>query len=61
MTLDGIPETLPPVAETAERPHSVAGESRQAARRRTPPAVSDELLDRSGSDAEDNHVLDDLA
>lgn len=61
MTLDGIPETLPPVAETAERSRSRAAEPQPAAsRRRMLPAVPQEEgpLD---DDSQESHVLDDLA
>ena len=60
MTVDGIPETLPPVAETAERPRFRALDPRPAAvRRRVPVAPDEEGL--ADDDAENDHTLDDLA
>ena len=62
MAIDGIPETLPPIVETAERsPYAQAQPGAGAARKRAaPPAPADqtETLDREPDEA---HVLDDLA
>ena len=60
MTVDGIPETLPPVAETGQQARFRATEARPAVtRRRLPMALDEEgLLDQ---DTDDNHTLDDLA
>lgn len=60
MTIDGIPETLPPVAEMAEHPRFRAAEPRPAVVRRRAAASPDEDP-LTESDAEDNHALDDLA
>lgn len=60
MTVDGIPETLPPVAATGEQARFRATEPRPAGARRRLPTLPDEegLLE---PDADDNHALDDLA
>lgn len=61
MTIDGIPETLPPVAETAERSHFVATESPSASMRRRNTALRQELEDEQiDDDPQESHVLDDL-
>ncbi len=60
MTLDGIPETLSPLRETAERPHSTVSQPPSAAGRRRAahaPEADDQLAPETGED----HLLDDLA
>ena len=64
MTLDGIPEKLPRVAETVEHPHSVAADARLRGRRRMTAAssnASDDARGGSAAESDDQHVLDDLA
>ncbi len=60
MTIDGIPETLPPVAETAARPQFAAAEPRLMAMRRRPSPESQEMDDGLDEGGEESHVLDDL-
>jgi len=61
MTLDGIPERLPPVAETAERLPFAATAERSRTRRRGVPSASEKPGGDDDGDAEDKHVLNDLA
>lgn len=59
MTIDGIPETLPPVSETAERSHFVVTDPRPTpARRRSVPALEEDVAIED--DTQESHVLDDL-
>ena len=64
VTIDGIPETLSPVTETAERPTFGAEDGRSANPRRRSlrplePIRDDEQLEEDGDNRE-RHVLDDL-
>ena len=61
MRLDGIPDTLPPVTETADRPRPRATDPAPVAgRRRVSPMLRDEEEMPNDGD-QDNHALDDLA
>jgi hypothetical protein len=59
VTIDGISEALPPVAETAERsPFGATELWPKSTRRRPVPALKEDgALE---TDAEESHVLDDL-
>jgi len=59
MTLDGIPETLPPVAETAERSRFPATELRPLGLRRRSALRQEPEDDQLEDDARESHVLDD--
>ena len=62
MTVDGIPETLLPVAETVERSRFAASEPRPASMRsRTAAVAPEEDEGPFDDDSRENHVLDDLA
>jgi len=61
VTLDGIPETLSPVAETAERTQFIATDARLRTRRRSSHNAPEEESAHEDEDAEDQHVLNDLA
>jgi len=61
VVLDGIPETLPPVGETAERSPFAPNRARATLRKRIAPLPKhddDESLERETDEA---HVVDDLA
>ena len=60
MTLDGIPETLPPVTETAERSRFTATELRPAVMRRRSALRQEREDETLEDDAQESHVLDDL-
>jgi len=61
VTIEGIPEKLPPVAETAERSRSLATEPRWTiVRRRNLPISPEQEDDQPDDGARESHVLDDL-
>lgn len=60
MTIDGIPETLPPVSETAERSRFTATEQRPVPLRRRTAAQPEQENEQLEDNAEESHVLDDL-